>query len=413
MREFMRGPMPFLCLGHSFDHMLTTIYMAIITMALVDAWGLPYGRLLELSWFGMVLFGAGAPLAGWLADRWSATGMMTTFFVGIGLSSVATGFATNELEMALGLAAIGLFASIYHPVGIPMTIAVGGDRGGRMLGINGVFGSLGMALAAITAAVLIELHSWRAAFIVPGIAAALLGVWFAIRFRHGVPIAPRKATAPQPSRGLGQYLWILVMLAIMTVGAGMVFQSVTVNLNEIVDSRAGALLGGSALGVGAVVTTILVIGGGAQLLGGLIADRFDLRRAFLTIYGLMIPALVAASLLAGVPMIITLILVVAITVGNQPVADTLFGRYFPREWVNRAYGVRFALSLATAALAIPLAARIHDATGDFFWLFVVLVGFAAAVVLSLVLLPREAPGEAKVAAAPREGRRAPIAEPAE
>ncbi|MEK9661766.1 MAG: MFS transporter, partial [Alphaproteobacteria bacterium] len=77
--------------------------------------------------------------AGWLADRWSRDGMMTIFFVGIGLASMATATASTPVEIAVGLTLVGVFASIYHPVGIALIIE-GHVRTGFPLAVNGVFG---------------------------------------------------------------------------------------------------------------------------------------------------------------------------------------------------------------------------------------------------------------------------------
>ena len=42
------------------------------------------------------------------------------------------------------------------------------DRLGREVGINGVWGNLGVASAALVTGVLTQYFSWRAAFFVPG-----------------------------------------------------------------------------------------------------------------------------------------------------------------------------------------------------------------------------------------------------
>jgi len=49
--------------------------------------------------------------------------MMRVFFFGIGTASILTGLATGPAQIALGLALVGVFAAIYHPVGIAMLVA--------------------------------------------------------------------------------------------------------------------------------------------------------------------------------------------------------------------------------------------------------------------------------------------------
>lgn len=401
-----RHPLPYLCLGHSIDHMFMLLYPTVVVLALESEMGWSYGELLALSTGGFVMFGLGAPLAGWLADRWSATGMITLFFVGIGASTVLTGFATSPVLLAVSLTLIGLFASIYHPVGISMILQTAGDKRGRYLGINGVFGSAGMGFAALVAGGLTAWLGWRAAFIVPGMASILVGLLFALQFRGGIDVSVRKKDVEQAEGGLPGFVRVMIILSVITVAAGMVFQALTVGLPKILDQGVSFLEEGGAFGIGAAVTAIMLIGGAAQLLGGYLADRFPLKLLFFAVYGMMAPALLLASMAADGALIFLLILAIAITVGNQPVSDTLFARYIPPKWLSTAFGFRFALSLTVSAVAIPTVGLVFDWTGNFFWLFMLLALFAAAVVAAISMLPSRTPGDvvrkAKPVAVPAE-----------
>ena len=85
------------------------------------------------------------------------------FFLGIGLSAVLAGFTNNPLQMAFGLAAIGVFAAIYHPVGIAMVIEGEGNVGWR-LGLNGVWGNMGVTGAPLVTGFILAEYDWRLAF---------------------------------------------------------------------------------------------------------------------------------------------------------------------------------------------------------------------------------------------------------
>ena len=65
--------------------------------------------------------------------------------------------------LAFGLALIGGFAAIYHPVGLALVVQ-DRDRIGMPLAINGVFGNLGVACAALVSGFLIDVSGWRSAF---------------------------------------------------------------------------------------------------------------------------------------------------------------------------------------------------------------------------------------------------------
>ena len=169
--------------GHTLTHLCTVLY-ATAVLHLPQVFGLSYGELLSLSSLGLILFGVAALPAGWLGDRWSVVGMMVVFFLGIGAGAVMTGLADDPETLFAGLTVIGLFASIYHPVGIAWIVASARKRG-MTLGINAVFGNVGNSVAPVFVGAMIDFVSWRAAFILPGIVAILIGIALLAAWRRG------------------------------------------------------------------------------------------------------------------------------------------------------------------------------------------------------------------------------------
>ena len=167
--ESRRRSIGFLNWAHALDHYVMLIFpTVVISLALVE--GRRAAELIALGTGSFVAFGLFSLPAGWLGDRWSRRHMMVLFFAGCGLSLAAAGLAPNLTVLAVALTGLGVFAAIYHPVGMPMLVAAATSRG-RTLAFNGVCGNLGAALAAGITAALIELVGWRGAFLVP---AALL-----------------------------------------------------------------------------------------------------------------------------------------------------------------------------------------------------------------------------------------------
>jgi MFS family permease len=130
--------------AHFIDHYAMLIFAAAV-IVMGPALGMAYSELLPYATPGFVAFGAGSLLTGWLGDRWSRRHMMAIFFAGIGVSMIAVGLVQTPLQLGAALLSIGLFASIYHPVGTAMIVSYA-DRLGREVGLNGVWGNLGVAL---------------------------------------------------------------------------------------------------------------------------------------------------------------------------------------------------------------------------------------------------------------------------
>src|SRR6202158_1115399 len=118
--------------AHFIDHYSMLIFAAAV-IVMGPALGMAYSELLPYATPGFVAFGAGSLLTGWLGDRWSRRHMMVIFFVGIGASMIAVGLVQNRFQLVAALLSIGLFASIYHPVGTAMIVSYA-DRLGREMG---------------------------------------------------------------------------------------------------------------------------------------------------------------------------------------------------------------------------------------------------------------------------------------
>ncbi|MEK9786414.1 MAG: MFS transporter [Gammaproteobacteria bacterium] len=138
----------FLNAGHFLDHLFPLIFATAAALVLAAEWQMSYAELIPYATPGLVAFGVFSLPAGWLADRWSREGMMAVFFIGIGVASIATSFSTGPFQLAMGLFGVGMFAAIYHPVGLAM-IARGGKSMGLDIAVNGVWGNLGVASAAL------------------------------------------------------------------------------------------------------------------------------------------------------------------------------------------------------------------------------------------------------------------------
>jgi MFS family permease len=229
-----RVTLAFSCLGHAYMHLFTAFYFVIV-LALEADWGLPYHELIGLWTLGALLVGLGAIPAGWLSDRWSAAGMMIVMFVGLGLSGIVCAFLDTPAALLLGLSAIGLFSSIYHPVGIAWLVK-SADRPGRALGINGIFGSVGIAAAGLMAGALIDLHGWRIAFFVPGVIALLTGLALFVCLRLGLVEEGSARRAPPPA-SRGDMVRVFTILLMTMLAMGIIFQASQAAMPKVFDLR--------------------------------------------------------------------------------------------------------------------------------------------------------------------------------
>lgn len=381
-------------MAHFFNHLVEPAFY-VVALVLPTAFGMPYEAVLPLILGGKILTGLAAPLAGWLADRWGTLTLMGIYFFGMGLAIIATGFSQAPWQMAVALAAWGLFAAIYHPVGIAWVISAS-SRQGKALGVNGVFGSLGPALGAVMAGALIDGFGWRAAFMVPGLALLVTGVLFTLAARSGkIPAGEgrRKDAAVMADTAPAGWQRAFVLLALSMICGGLIYQSTQAALPKLFDERAvGAALSGGVLGDGAFgpgLAVMLVYGFAAvmQVACGMLADRYPLKWVYLGTLILQAPLLALATFASGLPLLGAVMLMVMLNTGSFPAENSLIARFTPSRWRGTVFGGKYLLSFGISSLGVPMVAVLRGWTGDFTLLLSLLGGAAAFAGLILLLLP--------------------------
>jgi len=391
----------FSCLGHAYSHLVTLLYLTVV-LALEREWAMGYADLIRLSSLGALLFGAAALPMGWVGDRWSAAGMMVVYFLATGLATVLTGFARNPTEIMLGLAAIGLAASIYHPVGMAWSVRNAAARG-KVLGINGLFGSIGVAAASGVAGVMCDLVSWRAAFFLPGVVCFATGLALLLCWRMGW-VTDRKRDRVVEALASRQDMWrTFIVLSVTMLCAGLIYQgTLTVMPKLFAERLSGWVTGASS--IGGFVTALYLASGLVQAFGGHLSDRFSPKSVYILMFAAQIPLLALAGMVGGLSIVPLMFAINALTVLATPAEGILLTRYSPGRHRSLAFGAKFVLSLGIAPVAIMLVAWVEQATGDFLLLFAMLAGFGGVLVVAAMMLPgdREAAKLAAPAIAPAE-----------
>ena len=374
---------PFINVGHLLDHLVMLVFPTVV-VALGREWERPYSELLPLALGGFIAFGAFAIPAGWLADHWSRYKMMAVFFFGIGVSLFLTGLAQSPWQIGLGLTLTGVFAAIYHPVGIAMLVAAPGKIG-RALGWNGLWGNLGLAAAALLSGALTDLFGWRAAFFIPGLMSIAAGAAF-------LALVPDPGPVQKTSRTIGLHIdgrtmaRIFAILLVATACGGVIFNSTTVAMPKVFDERLRALTQ-TNLGIGALVALVYSIAAFAQVAMGALIDRFELRRLMIAISLAQVPLLALAASVEGWAMLAAALAMMLAVFGQIPINDAIVGRYCADEYRSRVYAVRYVVTLTVAAVAVPLISVLHGTAGGFRNVFLVLAALAVAIFAASVFFP--------------------------
>ena len=322
--------------------------------------------------------------------------MLVIFFLGVGFGTMITGLAQDASTLFLGLTMIGLFASIYHPVGIAWLVACARKQG-MALGINGVFGNIGSALAPVFVGLMIDYVSWRAAFIVPGVIAVVTGVALAFAWWRGWvgDVSADRSPAPPPEPGM---FWrVFGILSVTMACNGFVYTGLMNTFPKLFETGLGEALASSYTEIGLFAGAVIGLSSLSSVMGGWLADRYSARSIYLVFWVLSIPTLLLITSMSGIGLLLIALLALSFNLGFAAAENMLVARYTPFEWRALAYGARFVLALGVGGLTVRIAGDLFDASGGFGPLYM-LFGLAAAVAaIGAILLPR---------------RRAPVALPA-
>ena len=306
--------------------------------------------------------------------------MLGAFFVGTGLSLAVAGLATSPLALALALAAAGLFAAIYHPIGTAMLVDAAGSRPGRAIGVNGVCGNIGVALAPVVTGLLANAASWRAAFAAPGLVCLAAGLlWLRVPAIEHASHRGRAAFPPIPRALVRRAVIVLLLIAAVS---GLVFNAFTLLLPKLMQDRLAdspnllPLVGVAAFGV-------TLCGAVTQFTVGRMIDRLTLHRVFLPLALVLAPGLAALAWLHGW----AVLPVAAVIFGQVTVNETMTARYISPETRARMYSVRFFVGFLGAAAAPPMVGLLQQRTGSLALVMLVLAAFALVTLGCAVFFP--------------------------
>ena len=366
--------------------MFLLIFAAGVSVIAIDFGQKSWEDLMPYGVGAFALFGLGSIPAGRLGDLWGRRRMMIVFFVGIGFSALLVALTQSAWQMAAALTLLGAFASIYHPVGLPLLVQKSPNPG-FAIGVNGLAGNLGVALAAMLTGFLIKWIGWRAAFAVPAFISIGCGVWFSL-------VCPIETEAPAKRKGGAKVVLSPAMLArvlvVMTVTAatGSIAFNFTTNGNgQMMAERFKGVIDDPAV-LGTLLALIYAVASLAQVIVGRLVDRYPVKPIFLCIVLMQIPVLLLAAYAQGWWLFAALFGVMIFIFASVPFVDVVIVRYVDDRVRSRVAGMRLAISMSISSIAVWLLGPAVKDLG-FGILFIGMGGLALATVAVVSLLPGE------------------------
>lgn len=372
--------------AHTIDHWVLLIFATAVSSIALDFGFSRWEDLMPYATGAFFAFGLGSLPAGRLGDTWGRRPMMLAFFFGLGASLLLVALATGPWQIALALTLMGIFSAIYHPVGIPMLLR-DAKRPGRTIGINGLAGNLGIALAALATGVLVKYFGWRTAFVFPALVSIGCGILFArLSPPEGEPPSRRRASgAALPAAVLVRVFAVISVIA--TTGA-LLFNFTTNGNTELLRERMASVASDPAL-LGILLALVYTLASFSQLLVGTLIDRVPLKRLLLAIVAAQVPLFLLASGAQGWLFYVLIVLFMGAVFGAIPFIDAIIVRYVDDRIRSRVAGARLAVSFTISSLAVYLLGPVVKSAG-FDVLLLAMAAIAAVTFAAALWLPSPA-----------------------
>jgi len=361
--------------AHGVDHYVMLIFPTVV-IGLEAVYGRPYSELLVLGTASFFAFGIFSLPAGWLADRWSRRYMMVAFYIGCGLSLAAAALSPNFIALAISLSALGVFASIYHPVGTAIVVAAATNRG-RTLAFNGVCGNLGVSLAAGITAILTSLIGWRGAFLLPAVICVATGIAYFLLVPDDRGQKGGRSVAPDVRLSMGVMVTVFALFILIGTTAGLVFNTITIALPKLIDERISGI---SLVEIGSIATAVFLCGALAQLIVGRVIERYPAHLVFAFTGVMQFIGIVWVVYATGYALLAALAFSIAFIYAQVTVNDFVIARYTADAWRARVYAVRYFITYLISGAAISMIAFLHSQGG-----FNLVLGVTAVIALGFVI----------------------------
>ena len=371
-------------IAHALDHLFLLIFAAAVSTIATDMGLSQWQDLMPYGAGAFFMFGLGSLPAGRLGDLWGRRSMMLIFFFGIGTASILTAFTQTPWQLAISLTLIGVFASIYHPVGIPMLLERSSNPGAT-IGFNGLAGNLGVAVAALLTGFLIQWQGWRAAFVVPGVLALVCGWVFARNCPQELSSPAKRKGGAKVSLPAPMLARALVVMTAAAVTSSVLFNFTTNGNGPLITERFKGVMEDPA-SLGLLLALVYAVASVAQVVVGHLINRFPLKHFFMFMVMAQIPMLVLASQAQGWWLFAALIGVMVFIFGAIPFTDFMIARYVDDRLRSRVSGMRLGVSFAVSSLSVWALGPVVKAMG-FGSSLLLLAGFSVATTLILTLLP--------------------------
>lgn len=363
--------------SHTMCHFYEILFPAI-TMYVVQDIELPVNVVIKLGFLLYLLYGCLAPLWGYIADRTGSCRTLGVSMVMAGVGAILAGTTTGLVSLWVCLGIIGVGIAAAHPAGMSL-ISKSVTQRGKALGLFGIFGNLGIISAPLVGGIGGFYFGWRSLMVGSGIFGIIVGSFTLLlklpEDHHGDKTYTREIPLKHATMSF-------ILLCVSMTIAGLIYRANIITLPVYFEENPTALThwlnrqewlgiseilgrGGreKTLGATLLVSLAVLFGTIGQKLGGYTADRMDLRWGYMMFFFIGLPALLSMAFLRGWALVVATSIFMIVSLGMQPIENSLVALLTPAKWRSTAYGIKFVLVFGLGASSVWIVSSCMGTSG--------------------------------------------------
>ncbi len=374
--------------SHSLVHMYEGVLPPLIPL-LVGEFSTDYFHLGIVVTVFSYAFGLGSLPAGYLSDRVGPRRLITLYLFGAGFLSVCILPVGSLWTYGILMGLIGLFCSPFHPASNTL-ISHGIREKGKAFGINGIAGSLGIAIVPALSAWIGSAIVWKA----PHVLFGLLGIGIGF-FSMTIPRWPVKkgsvGVGKESEAGLSKISYLnLIVFFTSAAALGLTYKGIMTFLPTYMGQNVHlSFFKLDTVAIGGTIATIALLSGAVgQYVAGRLVDRYKPERLYLgaVVFGTIFVFLMAKGL--NIFLVVSAIFYSFFYFSTQPIQNYLLTQYLPEHRQGIGFGIHFFLTFGVGSTAAAVCGYLADHFGLQSVFYAMGLCFILSSCLALVLVLR-------------------------
>lgn len=384
--------------AHLITHFIVLIFPALV-MPLSREFSITPGQVISMGFLLYLFYGLFAIPWGLLSNKINSKTIIALGLLLSGIGLILTAISPSHWLIRISLLLVGIGTSAYHPVGLGL-LSKGVKKRGKALGINGLLGNIGIALAPIVSGICVYFINWRTYLLILGLLTLIISIiYFVIKLEIDNEIDQQKTTLSKKTKTA--HIFVFIMIGMFF--AGLLYRGFTVMLPAFTENKLTALikmlntsffakisnsiLSGNfntliATVVASLIYLIAIFG---QIVGGIVADKYDLRISYFFYYVIGLHFLIGMIFVSGWTFIILAGMFAFFTLGIQPIENSFIAMVTPPKFRSLSYGIKFTITFGGGSLAVFLI-RFVEKKYDFMRASFLLPIFLLLVLLNIIVI---------------------------